>query len=129
MGAVLVDTHIFLWARSDPGKLSAGERQELDTATTRYISVASIWEMAILMSLGRITGDPSLLDLPPGCELLPVHPAHCKVVIALPRLHRDPFDRMLVAQAQVENVPLLTRDARIQAYRGHASILTFPDAP
>jgi PIN domain nuclease of toxin-antitoxin system len=126
MTAILVDTHIFLWARNDPGKLRAGERQRLDAATTRYISIASIWEMAILMSLERIIGDPSLLDLPPGCELLPVHSAHCKVVISLPRLHRDPFDRMLIAQAQVENVPLLTRDAAIQAYRGHTGIVTVP---
>src|SRR5581483_11488116 len=126
MTAGLVDTHIFLWARSDPGELRARERHELDTATTRYISVASIREMAILMSLGRIRGDPSLLDLPSGCQLLPVRSDHCKVLSALPRLHRDPFDRMLVAQAQVENMPLLTRDAAIQAYRAPAGILTVP---
>jgi PIN domain nuclease of toxin-antitoxin system len=126
MAAVLVDTHIFLWARSDPEKLRAQERHEFDTATIRYISVASIWEMAILMSLGRINGDPALLDLPSACQLLPVRSDHCKVLIALPRLHRDPFDRMLVAQAQVENMPLLTRDAAIRAYRGHTGILTVP---
>ncbi|HEX3982834.1 MAG TPA: type II toxin-antitoxin system VapC family toxin [Acidisoma sp.] len=126
MAAVLVDTHIFIWARSDPGKLRAGERHEFDIATTRYISMATIWEMAILISLGRITGGPSLLDLPSGCQLLPVRAEHCASLIALPRFHRDPFDRMLVAQAQVENVPLLTRDAKIQAYRGHANILTVP---
>lgn len=126
MPAILVDTHIFLWARSDPSKLRAGERHEFDTATNRYISIASIWETAILMRMGRITGDSSLLDLPHGCQLLPVRSDHCKVLITLPRFHRDPFDRMLVAQAHVENMPLLTRDAAMQAYRAHASILTPP---
>lgn len=126
MAAVIVDTHIFVWARSDPGKLRTGERHEFDAATTRYVSIASIWEMAILMSLGRITGNSSLLDLPLGCELLPIRSDHCKVVIGLPRFHRDPFDRMLVAQAHVENMPLLTRDVAMHAYRAYANILTIP---
>ncbi|HEX5320654.1 MAG TPA: type II toxin-antitoxin system VapC family toxin [Stellaceae bacterium] len=126
MAAILVDTHIFIWARAEPAKLTYGERREFAAASTRYVSAATIWEIAVLLGLGRIVGDPGLIDLPPGCQLLPVQPEHCKALAMLPRYHRDPFDRMLVSQAQVERVPLLTRDAAMVAYREHAAILTPP---
>jgi PIN domain nuclease of toxin-antitoxin system len=122
--AILLDTHIIIWARSDPAKLTAGEQREFQTAGVRYVSIASMWEMAVLFGLGRLKGDTGMLDLPPACQLLPVRHVHCKALATLPRFHRDPFDRMLICQAKVENLPLLTRDAAMAAYSGHATILS-----
>jgi PIN domain nuclease of toxin-antitoxin system len=125
---VLIDTHILLWARTDPETLTAGELRTLDSAEVRLVSCVTLWEFGILISLGRIEDDERLLDVPPGFELLPISPAHCKAVTRLPRHHRDPFDRMLIAQAQSENVPLLTRDRAMAAYGARATILQFPEA-
>jgi PIN domain nuclease of toxin-antitoxin system len=108
--AILVDTHIVLWARITPQRLSRRERQTLDSASVRYVSAVTLWEIAILISLGRVAADERLLEVADGYELLPVRPDHCKALIALPRRHRDPFDRMLIAQARCENLTLLTRD-------------------
>jgi PIN domain nuclease of toxin-antitoxin system len=94
----------------------------------RYVSTVCLWEFSILMGLGRIEADKSLLDVPAGYDLLPISPDHCKALLELPRHHRDPFDRMLIAQARSERLPLLTRDRRIAAYSDEATILRFPGA-
>ena len=80
------------------------------------------------MGRGRIETNPSLLEVPSGFDLLPISPSHCKTLLRLPMHHRDPFDRMLIAQAQTERVALLTRDREIAAYGKHATILRFPEA-
>jgi PIN domain nuclease of toxin-antitoxin system len=120
---LLVDTHIFLWTRLRPARLTSAERDLLDAARLRYVSAASLWEIAILQGLERIERDPRLLQVPEGFNLLPISPDHCRALLQLPRHHRDPFDRMLVAQARSEHVPLLTRDAAVAAYDGEAAIL------
>ena len=116
IAAILVDTHLILWARIAPERLTIGERRTLDDARVCYISAASLWEIAILMALDRIAHDQRLLDIPDGFDLLPVLPDHCRALVALPRRHRDPFDRMLIAQARAEHLALLTRDRAIIAY-------------
>jgi PIN domain nuclease of toxin-antitoxin system len=116
IAAILVDTHLVLWARIAPERLTIRERRALDDARSCYVSAASLWEIAILMSLDRIGRDPRLLGVPDGFELLPVLPDHCEALVALPALHRDPFDRMLIAQARVEHLVLLTRDQAIIDY-------------
>ena len=126
--AVLVDTHFILWLRVAPRELRPGERTALDNATLRYVSIVSLWEVAIMQTIGRLRRDPAFLETPAGFDLLPVDSEHCKAYAALPMHHRDPFDRMLVAQAQTERVPLLTRDRHIAAYAEHAMILRFPEA-
>jgi PIN domain nuclease of toxin-antitoxin system len=68
------------------------------------------------------------MEVPNGYELLPIKPDHCKAVATLPRHHGDPFDRMLIAQAQKERTALLTRDRAIEAYREYAAIIRYPDA-
>ena len=128
ISGLLVDTHILLWLRTEPEVLTVGERRTIEGAQRRYVSAATLWEFAILIGLGRIEPREGLLEVPDGYELLPITPAHCKAVAKLPRHHRDPFDRMLVAQAQAEHVPLLTRDRRVSAYREQATILRFPEA-
>ena len=126
IAALLVDTHLVLWARIAPDRLITGERRTLDDARSCYVSAVSLWEIAILMALDRIAQDQRLLAVPDGFDLLPVLPDHCKTLVALPRRHRDPFDRMLIAQARVERLPLLTRDTAIIAYgAAGADVVTF----
>ena len=126
--ALLVDTHILLWARTEPEILRAGELRAIQTAEARFVSAVTLWEFGILIGLGRIEANERLLDVPEGYDLLPISPAHCRMVARLPRLHRDPFDRMLIAQAQSEGVTLLTRDRTMLAYSEHAMILRCPEA-
>jgi PIN domain nuclease of toxin-antitoxin system len=114
--AVLLDTHIFLWLRAAPEKLSDSERRVIDHAAIRYVSAVSFWEIALLVGLGRIADDPRLFTLPEGVDLLAVLPSHCQTLAKLPQIHRDPFDRMLIAQAQTDGLQLLTRDAKILSY-------------
>ena len=124
--AILVDTHLILWVRVAPQRLTDGERRALEAARSRYVSIVTLWEIAILMALGRIGHDLRLLAVPDGFDLLPLMPEHCKTLIALPKLHRDPFDQMLIAQARTEQLVLLTRDRAIIAYGPDgAQVLSF----
>ncbi len=126
IAAILVDTHLVLWARIAPERLTGGERRALDDARSCYISAVSLWEIAILMALDRVAQEQRLLAVPDGFDLLPVLPDHCKALVALPRLHRDPFDRMLIAQARTEHLARLTRDQAIIAYgAAGAEVVTF----
>jgi len=125
IAAMLVDTHHILWARIAPERLTTGERRALDDARSCYIS---LWEIAILMAMDRIARDERLLAVPDGFDLLPVLPDHCKALVTLPRRHRDPFDRMLIAQARAEHLLLLTRDrAIIASGAAGADVVTFED--
>lgn len=126
-GGLLIDTHILLWARTEPERLTPGEQQTLIAAQPCYVSAVCLWEFGILMGRGRIETNSSLLEVPPGFDLLPISPRHCKTLLGLPMHHRDPFDRMLIAQAQAEHVPLLTRDQAMTAYAADATILRFPE--
>lgn len=115
---LLLDTHVFLWWRGIPAELRKEARTAIAEAEIVFVSAATAWEAAIKSSLGR-------LELPAtveegveesGFERLPVTFAHAERVAHLPLHHRDPFDRMLVAQAQVEELTLVTRDEGLRAY-------------
>ncbi len=119
---LLADTHIALWAILDDQRLSPLARRMLEDPTnTVFISVASLWEIATKRSQAR-TG-PGAISLSSeqalsafveaGFEILPVETAHALAVERLPLLHSDPFDRMLVAQALVEGMRVLTHDATV----------------
>jgi PIN domain nuclease of toxin-antitoxin system len=124
--AILVDTHIVLWVQIAPQRLTTEERRLLDNAESRYVSAVTLWETAILMALGRVANDQRLLEIPEGFDLLPVRADHCKALLILPRRHRDPFDRMLIAQASAEHLALLTRDKAIIDYGSDgAQVLSF----
>ena len=114
--SILLDTHFFVWLRSNPNLLTNKERQVIDDAPLRYVSAVSFWEISILISLGRIPGDARMLSLSAGLELLPLEPRHCLELTRLPQRHRDPFDRMLMAQARRDDLVLVTRDEKILAY-------------
>lgn len=119
---LLLDTHILLWAAYDPDQLSQETEALLeDRGHTLIFSAASIWEVSIKAGLGRedFSADPrvlrrSLLDV--GYQELSITGAHTAAVADLPPLHKDPFDRLLLAQARVEGVTLLTADTRLSAY-------------
>lgn len=120
---VLLDTHVWLWMQAEPGRFSDGARDTItDLANELLFSAASSWEIAIKWSLGK-------LDLPEppdryvpdrlassGVTALPILHGHALAVAHLTRHHRDPFDRLLVAQAQAEGLPLLTADPAFDRY-------------
>lgn len=121
---LLLDTHLLLWAASSPQRLPAEALALLENEDNQPVfSVASLWEVAIKASLGRddFKADAALLRrglLENAYLELPVAGEHAVAVAALPMLHRDPFDRILVAQAQVEGISLLTVDPLVAAYQG-----------
>jgi PIN domain nuclease of toxin-antitoxin system len=118
---LLVDTHVFLWWRGDDPQLGEEERQAIrDGQNDVFLSAASIWEIAIKHSLGRlrIPEPASAAAVRLGFEPLPISFAHAEATALLPPLHRDPFDRMLVAQARSEGLMLVTSDPLIRAYPG-----------
>ena len=116
---VLLDTHIFIWLMEDDPQLSAEGRKLISGSEELLVSSASVWEMAIKVSIGKMRIDLEELVsrmAMAGIRSLPVTNAHAKAVANLPLLHRDPFDRMLVAQALEEGLRLLTADKRLAAY-------------
>lgn len=120
---LLLDTHVLLWAAAGSGLSPTAAAMIEDPDNALFFSAASIWEVAIKSALGRPDFD---LDagvfrralLESGYEEMAITGAHASAVAALPDLHRDPFDRMLVAQAVVEGVALLTADHAVLAYPG-----------
>ncbi|MCC5872609.1 MAG: type II toxin-antitoxin system VapC family toxin [Gammaproteobacteria bacterium] len=121
---LLLDTHLLLWAAGQPDRLSTDARSLIMAEEHELLfSAASIWEIAIKRGLGRsdFRVDPALLRrglLENGYDELPINGRHALGVNRLPDLHRDPFDRMLVAQAVEEGVLLLTSDAQVARYPG-----------
>jgi PIN domain nuclease of toxin-antitoxin system len=116
---LLLDTHIFLWAVTDGERLTAEARRLLLDADEVYVSAASIWEIAIKAALGRISGDMDQMVAAvnaSGFEELPITARHAASVVRLPAYHRDPFDRLLVAQAMTEPLVLVTADAVLGRY-------------
>jgi PIN domain nuclease of toxin-antitoxin system len=120
---ILLDSHVFLWWVGGERRLPAKLRRAIGSSRSEcFLSYASVWEMAIKSSLGKLR-----LPVPVGkfvaeqCEvngftLLPLSLPHIVAVERLPMHHRDPFDRLLVAQAQIEDMPLATHDRTLKAY-------------
>jgi PIN domain nuclease of toxin-antitoxin system len=119
---LLLDTHVALWAITDSPRLSERARSLVaDPANTVWVSVASLWEIAIKHSLGRgdmpITAEQGKAWFEQsGYRLLPIEAPHVLTVAQLPARHNDPFDRLLVAQALTEPLRLITHDARVASY-------------
>jgi len=121
---LLLDTHLLLWAAGQPDRLSATARSLIDNAENELLfSAASVWEVAIKRGLGRndFQVDPRLLRrglLDNGYGELPIVSDHVVAIESLPPIHKDPFDRILVAQATVEGITLLTTDSLVAQYPG-----------
>ncbi|TVS12144.1 MAG: type II toxin-antitoxin system VapC family toxin [Gammaproteobacteria bacterium] len=119
---LLLDTQLLLWAASEPHRLSpAAQDKLLDPDNTPWFSAASIWEVTIKAGLGHsdFRVDPFLLRrglIDNGYQELPITSRHALGVHHLPSIHRDPFDRLLLAQAESEGMLLLTTDATVARY-------------
>lgn len=119
---LLVDTQAALWWLSDDDRLSNRARELIAARANRLlVSVASLWEVAVKVSLGKLTAPASLPEdiAREGFELLDVRPEHAWAVQELPRIptHKDPFGRLLVAQAKVERFELVSSDSALDGYR------------
>ncbi|ACP22852.1 conserved hypothetical protein (plasmid) [Sinorhizobium fredii NGR234] len=121
---ILLDTHILLWAAGNPGRLSKEAHALIsDPENVLYFSAASLWEIAIKRGLGRtdFEADPRLLRrglLDNGYAELSINSAHAAALDQLPPIHKDPFDRILIAQSIVEGLVLVTADEMIGRYPG-----------
>jgi len=116
---ILLDTHLLLWWLADNAGLSAEARTLIgDPENTIFVSAVSLWEIWLKESLGRLRLPEDFEErlAAESFESLPLTAAQARQVAMLPWRHRDPFDRMLVAQARVENLILLTADDRVAAY-------------
>ena len=119
----LLDTHAFIWMASSPAKLSSSARDAMiDASATLCLSTASLWEMQIKCGLGKLTLELPLNQLwkeagsKNNIDLMKIEPTHIWQLESLPHIHKDPFDRMLVCQAQCESLTLITRDRHIKEY-------------
>ncbi len=115
---LLLDSHTFLWFMVDAPKLSRVARDAIIDAEDAYVSLASIWELTIKRSLGRLELDasPVAMAVEAALGLLPIELRHFDRLEHLPPVHRDPFDRLLVAQAMEEGLVLVTADRALQRY-------------
>lgn len=119
---ILLDTHAFLWILWERHVSQAARDAFLNPHHDLYLSAASYWEICLKISLGKLTLTPDWITrfdtemTSNGIRWLAIEKAHCQQLIALPKLHRDPFDRLLIVQAQHEGMTLLTADANIQQY-------------
>ncbi len=122
--SLLLDTHVVLWWLADDPQLADELKDRLDHEPDVRVSAATIWEVAIKQALGKIAAPADLPERVRDCGFreLPIGFAHAIAAGRLPPLHKDPFDRMLVAQARCEGLTLVTRDPHCQQY----DVLTLP---
>ena len=116
---LLIDTHVFLWSEWGSRELSSVAHAALNDPNNRFVvSAATIWEISIKRNTGRLEFEGDLIG---ACaanafELLPMTPQHAELAGSLPLHHNDPFDRMLIAQAKIEDLVLLTQDRKLALY-------------
>ena len=119
---LLVDTHILIWFLEGNNLLSGSRRQIIANSQNNvFVSIASLWKMAIKISVGKLTLAKPLADVIKQIaiedfEILPILPEHALQVSTLPFHHRDPFDRIIVAQSQIENLTIITDDNDFKSY-------------
>lgn len=116
---LLLDTHVFLWWDAGARQLNdAAAAAIADGENSVFVSAASIWEIAIKRQLGRLSfkGSPTAAIGRNGFLSLPILPLHAEQAAVLPALHADPFDRMLIGQAQLASLTIVTADSKVAAY-------------
>lgn len=119
---LLIDTHILIWFLEGNNSLSNSHQQIIaDSSNEILLSIASLWEIAIKISIGKLTLSQPFEDVieqidAENIEILPISPEHTLQVSKLPFHHRDPFDRIIIAQCQVENLPIISIDKNFSDY-------------
>jgi PIN domain nuclease of toxin-antitoxin system len=115
---LLLDTHVVLWWSQNSPRLKSAARRLIAEADEVFVSAASAWEVSLKVALGKLTVPGPLLEavVASGFSPLPIDFGHAEAVKDLPPLHADPFDRMLIAQAQVERLHLVSADRPLAAY-------------
>lgn len=115
---ILLDSHVALWWLEDSQSLGPESRDLITSADEAFVSAVTPWELGIKRSLGKLSMPDGLVGVleADGFTMLSITAAHAEASPLLPAIHRDPFDRMLVAQAQLEALALLTADAGLQDY-------------
>lgn len=115
---LLLDTHVVLWWLMDEPALPADVKTMVDEEPDVFVSPATLWEIAIKQAAGKIEAPDDLAERILGADLieLPIRSVHAVAAGRLPPIHRDPFDRMLIAQARKERLTLVTRDKEIHKY-------------
>ncbi len=119
---LLIDTHILIYFLEGNNLLSKSHRQIIvDSQNEVLLSIASLWEMAIKISIGKLTLSQPLKDVinqidAQDFEILPISPEHTLEVSTMPFHHRDPFDRIIIAQCQAENLPIISNDTSFPDY-------------
>lgn len=115
---LLLDTHVFLWWRMDDAQLTEPARSRIREAPLVFVSAASAWEASIKAALGKLSLPEPFEDgvASSGFDELAIRFAHARAAGALPLHHSDPFDRMLVAQARLEHLTIVTHDAALERY-------------
>jgi PIN domain nuclease of toxin-antitoxin system len=116
----LLDTHILLWFVEDNKRLKPSIKEIIENGEN-YISVASFWEVAIKMSMGKYDfkggyKDFVFMTAESNISVIPIKEKHLEEIFNLPSIHRDPFDRLIIATSKAENIPLITSDENIQKY-------------
>ena len=116
--SLLLDTHVVLWWLADDAALSGDIKTRLDIEADVWVSAASVWEVTIKRSLGKLAEPADLPEIirDSGFRQLPITAEHAMAAGRLPLIHRDPFDRMLVAQARCERLVLASRDPHVRRY-------------
>jgi PIN domain nuclease of toxin-antitoxin system len=124
-GRLLLDTHVFLWWQADHPGLSDAAREAIAAADVVFVSAASAWEAVLKVSIGKLRLKEGFAKgvAAGGFSPLPIDMAHAEAVAELPFHHRDPFDRILIAQAMVEGLAIVTHDSQFSRY-GVPVILT-----
>ena len=117
---VLIDTHALIWALYEPSSLTSTAREAI-MKNDCVISIASLWEMSIKIAKGQLILKDTIVEIADRClhmgvDILPILPEDCQRIQDLPDIHKDPFDRIIIAQALIRDIPLITKDEHIWQY-------------
>ncbi len=117
----LIDTHILIWLLSESEELSEKARLELESGNKIFVSIATLWEIAIKKSIGKLKLSYSIKDIVEKCfkyeiDILPIKPEHLDYIDKLPNIRNDPFDRLIISQAVTEGLQLISKDEKIAKY-------------
>ena len=117
----LLDTHTLLWFLRDSPQLSSKALELITTENKVYVSIASLWEIAIKKSIGKLEFEHSIEKIAELCHekdilILQIQPKYFDKIIKLPNIHNDPFDRLIISQAIIENLVIITKDTIIPKY-------------